>query len=305
MSASAGGKQESLARVELFEALSHPVRVRILESLESGGLKFSDLKRATGISSNGHLEFHLGKLSGLVSTTEGGNYSLTDDGREALRFLRISGAHDDSERAGSRSSGYRKAAIAALIIGLLVSGSVLVMVGFLLPGQTSWQWDGSAGTGIATTTRTVSPGGALDMGLVQTDPSTSTYRAIATWMASGQLVFTVLAIPPHVNLSQYIPSSSSANWNGSGMLTQNDGPGNFAYLQYKLPSGDYRIDYILVNPSQSNVTLTGWGWTTESQYSPDAQTASNLAYLGAVLLGVAGMSIVAIYLVPYLGRKPK
>ena len=47
-------------------------------------MSFSELKRAVGIESSGHLQFHLGKLAGLIKTDESGNYVLTDDGRGAL-----------------------------------------------------------------------------------------------------------------------------------------------------------------------------------------------------------------------------
>ena len=46
------------------------------------------MKREVGIESSGHLQFHLGKLNGLVSTNAEGSYTLTDDGREAIRVLK-------------------------------------------------------------------------------------------------------------------------------------------------------------------------------------------------------------------------
>ncbi|MDA4124434.1 MAG: winged helix-turn-helix domain-containing protein [Thaumarchaeota archaeon] len=55
------------ARAELFEALGHPNRIRILQAMREGPLGFAELKRQVGIESSGHLTFHLGKLGGLVS----------------------------------------------------------------------------------------------------------------------------------------------------------------------------------------------------------------------------------------------
>lgn len=77
---------DSTTWAELFEELGHPVRMRILQSLGEAQLSFSELKRKVGIESSGHLQFHLGKLDGLVRIL-GGDYALTDDGREALRLM--------------------------------------------------------------------------------------------------------------------------------------------------------------------------------------------------------------------------
>ena len=72
------------SRAEFFEALGHPTRVRILRALEAKPMSFSELKREVGIESSGHLQFHLGKLTGLIKTDENGNYALAEDGKGAL-----------------------------------------------------------------------------------------------------------------------------------------------------------------------------------------------------------------------------
>jgi DNA-binding transcriptional ArsR family regulator/outer membrane murein-binding lipoprotein Lpp len=82
------GSNFDSSRAELFEALGHPTRVRILRSLEDGPTGFAQLKRGVGIESSGQLQFHLGKLSGLVTTNSEGSYTLTDEGREAIRVLK-------------------------------------------------------------------------------------------------------------------------------------------------------------------------------------------------------------------------
>ena len=68
---------------ELFEALSHPVRIEILKILEKQPSSFSSLKKKLGIDSSGNLDHHLKKLSGLVSVRQDGLYGLTDAGKEA------------------------------------------------------------------------------------------------------------------------------------------------------------------------------------------------------------------------------
>ena len=78
----------------IFQALSHPSRVRILELIEAEELTFSSLKQAMGITSSGQLQHHLQKLSGLIMEKENGNYGLTDLGRKAIKIYR------DSESSG-------------------------------------------------------------------------------------------------------------------------------------------------------------------------------------------------------------
>ncbi|RLE69087.1 MAG: ArsR family transcriptional regulator, partial [Thermoprotei archaeon] len=63
---------------EEFEAISHSLRIKILEILSKKAMGFSELKRELGIESSGKLDFHLKKLKGLV-TLENGKYVLTRD----------------------------------------------------------------------------------------------------------------------------------------------------------------------------------------------------------------------------------
>jgi DNA-binding transcriptional ArsR family regulator len=72
------------SRAELFEAIGHPTRIKILQVLDDEPMGFADLKRAVGVESSGNMSFHLTKLRDLVKTAPDGNYVLTDDGREAL-----------------------------------------------------------------------------------------------------------------------------------------------------------------------------------------------------------------------------
>jgi len=88
-------------KAELFEALGHPTRIRIIDALSESPLGFAALKRKMGIDSNGLLAFHLGKLEGLVKTSTNGDYMLTDEGREALRIMALKNSiapHADKNR---------------------------------------------------------------------------------------------------------------------------------------------------------------------------------------------------------------
>lgn len=69
---------------ELFEAVSHPLRIEIVKALAEKPLRFADLKRNLRISSSGLLGFHLKKLDDLITTNDEGYYSLTDRGFAAL-----------------------------------------------------------------------------------------------------------------------------------------------------------------------------------------------------------------------------
>ena len=74
-------------RAELFEALGHETRIRILQTLSESPASFCELKRRVNIESSGNLSFHLGKLGDMVKTGSSGDYSLTDEGKEALRVI--------------------------------------------------------------------------------------------------------------------------------------------------------------------------------------------------------------------------
>jgi DNA-binding HxlR family transcriptional regulator len=69
---------------ELFEAISHPERIKILKILEKKPTSFASLKRQLGIHSSGNLDFHLKKLGKLVTVRDDGLYGLTEAGKEAL-----------------------------------------------------------------------------------------------------------------------------------------------------------------------------------------------------------------------------
>ena len=116
------------SKAEVFEALGHPTRIRLLQTLSERPLPFSELKRAAGLDSNGLLSFHLGKLSGLVRLNPEGAYALTDEGREALRIVEAS----RTSTAGGKPSRpalpmpQRKAILAGFVLILVALGSVAV-----------------------------------------------------------------------------------------------------------------------------------------------------------------------------------
>jgi DNA-binding HxlR family transcriptional regulator len=119
------------SRAELFEALGHPVRIRILHALQDGPLGFAELKRKVGIESGGHLQFHLGKLDGLIRNGEDGNYYLTDDGRDALRVVGTRGtsAGEEVKPTTRGKVVISRAVLAAILAALVLLAAVAVIEG--------------------------------------------------------------------------------------------------------------------------------------------------------------------------------
>jgi DNA-binding HxlR family transcriptional regulator len=72
---------------DLFEAVSHPLRIEILKVLAEKPQRFADVKRALKIKSSGLLDFHLKKLGDLVTVDKEGCYVLTEKGFAALQAV--------------------------------------------------------------------------------------------------------------------------------------------------------------------------------------------------------------------------
>lgn len=114
-----------VSRAELFEALGHHTRITILQALGEKPMGFSDLKKKTGIESSGLLSFHLGKLTHLVTTTQDGNYTLTDQGKEAVRMIQVTKGNGGDESAIKVRSSDRRPYL--VIIGVFLA--VMIALG--------------------------------------------------------------------------------------------------------------------------------------------------------------------------------
>ncbi|MCD6356962.1 MAG: winged helix-turn-helix transcriptional regulator [Thermoproteales archaeon] len=84
---------------EVFEAISHPLRVEILKKLAERPMRFSELKRELGVGSSGRLDYHLKKLEGLIAVDGEGRYCLTRDGYAALQAIEAIGRYGWQKRA--------------------------------------------------------------------------------------------------------------------------------------------------------------------------------------------------------------
>ena len=71
---------------DLFEAIAHEVRRKIIISLAKGPKSFSELQKETGLDSPA-LAFHIKKLNGLITKNQQGNYELTQLGWSAYNVI--------------------------------------------------------------------------------------------------------------------------------------------------------------------------------------------------------------------------
>jgi len=74
---------------EVFEAISHPMRIALLKELAKRPIRFADLKRKLRIKSSGLLDFHLKKMESVITTDKDGLYTLNARGFAALRAVGI------------------------------------------------------------------------------------------------------------------------------------------------------------------------------------------------------------------------
>lgn len=115
---------------ELFEAISHPVRIKILKILQKQPASFASLKRQLDIDSSGNLDYHLKKLAELVAVREDGLYGLTDAGKEALLSIGAVETWTETERRRTRMLG--KMPKEAFFLGLLELCTTAMIFWFFL-----------------------------------------------------------------------------------------------------------------------------------------------------------------------------
>jgi DNA-binding HxlR family transcriptional regulator len=115
---------------ELFEAIAHPVRIKILKILEKQDSSFASLKRQLDLASSGNLDFHLKKLGELITVREDGLYGLTQAGREAL--LSIEAVETWTEMERHKTKMFTKVPKEALSLALLeICTTISILLFFL------------------------------------------------------------------------------------------------------------------------------------------------------------------------------
>jgi DNA-binding transcriptional ArsR family regulator len=115
---------------QLFEAISHPTRIRILKILEKQPASFAFLKRQLDIESSGNLDYHLKKLGQLIAVRQDGLYGLTDAGKEALLSIEAIDLWSEMERR--KMKALRKVPMEAFVLTLLEFCTAAVSIFWLL-----------------------------------------------------------------------------------------------------------------------------------------------------------------------------
>ena len=127
---------------EMFEAVSHPIRIDIVKILAEKPLGFADLKRELRISSSGLLDFHLKKLDDLIATNKEGHYSLTEKGFAALTTVEGAAGYYRLRSAHKKSYFLALAVTALVNIGVLwvafQTENYLIWYAIVLPVTLAW-----------------------------------------------------------------------------------------------------------------------------------------------------------------------
>jgi len=127
---------------EMFEAVSHPIRIDIVKILAEKPLGFADLKRELRISSSGLLDFHLKKLDDLIATNKEGLYSLTEKGFAALTTVEGAAGYYRLRSAQKRSFFLALAVTALVNIGVLwvafQTENYMIWYAIVLPVTLAW-----------------------------------------------------------------------------------------------------------------------------------------------------------------------
>jgi DNA-binding HxlR family transcriptional regulator len=77
-------EKDGISEASFFESIAHETRINALFILQSGPLGFSELKKKVSLISSGNLQHHINKLGTLIEQNDIGQYTLTDNGREAV-----------------------------------------------------------------------------------------------------------------------------------------------------------------------------------------------------------------------------
>jgi DNA-binding HxlR family transcriptional regulator len=127
---------------EMFEAVSHPIRIDIVKILAEKPLGFADLKRELRISSSGLLDFHLKKLDDLIATNKEGSYSLTEKGFAALTAVEGAAGYYRLRSAQKRSFFLALAVSVLVNIGTLwvafQTENYMIWYAIVLPVTLAW-----------------------------------------------------------------------------------------------------------------------------------------------------------------------
>jgi DNA-binding transcriptional ArsR family regulator len=187
------------SKAEVFEALGHPTRIRLLQCLAEKPLAFSELKRAAGIEGNGLLSFHLGKLGGLVKLNPEGAYALTDEGREALRIV-------EASKSQGQEGSLQRPSIRMPRLNTILVGLVVVLI--ILAAASAIEYNQIQGldSRIQTTTSTITGTTSTVLStIVQTTTLTQAVTSTATSISTSISTSTATSTTTSTATSTYYP----------------------------------------------------------------------------------------------------
>jgi DNA-binding transcriptional ArsR family regulator len=285
---SGGQDQFDREKAELFEALSHPVRIKILMSLSNGPLPFSQLKHVSGIESGGQMAFHLSKLGDLIVVTKDGDYALSPQGIEAAHFL----SNAFKEQRTVESSGSRRVPLKIAFVLFVLIAFSLIAAGMFLNDQVAWRPFASLHSSHNVT---ISTGGAFfGLALGGTNQNPVKVRLLAWWVTNStdpNVDFAVVnfegtnvrslagvhSLPPNATI--LVSSSADPQFPFFGR----------ADMVYYEPSGNYYLGYGIINNSTSPVNVFSLVVFWETPYNPFGQEGWNLIGLGLSLLALTAV----------------
>jgi DNA-binding HxlR family transcriptional regulator/predicted RNA-binding Zn-ribbon protein involved in translation (DUF1610 family) len=121
--------RNGLSEASLFESIAHEARIKILYLLQNEPLGFSELKKKLYLTSSGNLQHHINKLGALIESNADGQYTLTDNGREAIMAIQAIRGMQDRPKIIMRGM---------IFFGTLVFYAVELTVPFLTGTASAW-----------------------------------------------------------------------------------------------------------------------------------------------------------------------
>jgi len=111
---------------DLFDAISHPLRIEILKELSKRPRRFAEIKRELKIGSSGLLDFHLKKLDDLITINKDGLYALTEKGFAALQAVEVANKY-----------GWQRRSFYLNLMAFILINAYSLLVGF---SHTTYYW---------------------------------------------------------------------------------------------------------------------------------------------------------------------
>ena len=111
---------------DLFDAISHPLRIEILKELSKRPRRFAEIKRELKIGSSGLLDFHLKKLDDLITINKDGLYALTEKGFAALQAVEVANKY-----------GWQRRSFYLNLTAFILINAYSLLVGF---SHTTYYW---------------------------------------------------------------------------------------------------------------------------------------------------------------------